>query len=418
MTARTSAFSAEDLKQRFQQINFAYNVLSTDTRRKRYDETGRTDESMFEEVNWEEWVKEFGKLDADKLDKFKAEYQSECATAEETTNTTLITQALLTWHYLLRADSEEERVDLIEAYRDSQGSLEEIFARVPCSEVLIDEDRFISIIQAAIAAGEIKALPAWKKSVSNEESRRKMRIKARKEASEAEEYAKELGVWDDLFGKGTKKSTGKGATDNRTDTRGQSKKRRATDADEEAEVEGEASSDEDEGVDEDEEDDVKPPARKGAVKPRRPDITAQSTQVSDSKGKPRAKSSHHSPSKGAKSKKAKISEDEGDLAGLEALFARRQAQRSAGFEDMVARLEAKAKAEDKISKSSRGGRAEGKGQSKAKSKSMDSDNADDAEEHDEDAFLAARARVDARKAQADSKTAIDSSKRRIKGRAK
>ncbi|CAO1625765.1 unnamed protein product [Parajaminaea phylloscopi] len=386
--ASSSATSAEDIKQRFQQINFAYTVLSTDTRRKRYDETGRTDESMFEEVNWEEWVKDFGKLDADKLDKFKAEYQN----------------------------SEEERDDLLEAYRESKGSLEEIFTRVPCSEVLADEQRFVSIIEAAISAGEVEALPAWTKTIGNEKARKQMREKAKKEASEAEEYAKELGVWDELFGKGGKKSGTSGATDEKADARGRPQKRPARKGadEEEAEVEGDASSDEDEEApaeDDDDEDDeiVKPKARASAAKRKRAGTVTADKAPAKGKGKGATPSSSTSSidTKQKKGKKAKSSGDDedGDLAGLEALFAKRQAQRSSGFNDMIARMEARAKADVKASSSSSAKRSKG---GKAKSESRDYDEADDGEP-DEEAFLAARARLDANKARKDTGKASEKS---------
>lgn len=67
--------------QKFQQINFSYGVLSDEKRRKRYDDTGRTDEPMFMEdgFSWDDYFKEMwqGNVSGSKLDEFKKNYQSE-----------------------------------------------------------------------------------------------------------------------------------------------------------------------------------------------------------------------------------------------------------------------------------------------------------------------------------------------------
>lgn len=74
------------------------------------------------------------------------------------------------------------------------------------SSVLDDEERFRTIIQAAINTGEVKAYNAFTKETAK--SKKGRRKKAEGEAKEAEEYAKEIGVWDELFGK-KKKDTAK-----------------------------------------------------------------------------------------------------------------------------------------------------------------------------------------------------------------
>lgn len=101
--------------------------------------------------------------------------------------------------------SEEERLAVLEAYTGSQGSMDAIFERVMVSSVLDDEERFCTIIQTAIDANEVKAYKAFTKETAK--SKKQRRKKAEGEAKEAEEYAKEIGVWDVLFGK--KKDTGK-----------------------------------------------------------------------------------------------------------------------------------------------------------------------------------------------------------------
>lgn len=103
----------------------------------------------------------------------------------------------------LTLGSEEERHDILQAYRDHKGRLEGIFSEVPCSNILDDEERFIEIIQGALQAKEIPPTKAWSalQTADGSKTRKKLRAKAQQEAKEAEAYAKELGVWDDLYGK-------------------------------------------------------------------------------------------------------------------------------------------------------------------------------------------------------------------------
>jgi DnaJ family protein C protein 9 len=68
-----------DASTKFQQIGFAYAVLSDEKRRARYDRTGKTDEG-FEmaagEDGWEAYFEEmFERVTRGKLDEMKKEYQ-------------------------------------------------------------------------------------------------------------------------------------------------------------------------------------------------------------------------------------------------------------------------------------------------------------------------------------------------------
>ena len=72
------AGSSEDSVQKFQQIGFAYAVLSDEKRKKRYDDTGRTDESFFDgEADWNAYFKELweGEVNQKTLDDFVKTYQ-------------------------------------------------------------------------------------------------------------------------------------------------------------------------------------------------------------------------------------------------------------------------------------------------------------------------------------------------------
>ena len=77
--SRASEERQHDEARKFQQVGFAYAVLSDDKRRKRYDSTGRTDEG-FElaagDDGWEAYFAElYDNVTRAKLDEMKKEYQ-------------------------------------------------------------------------------------------------------------------------------------------------------------------------------------------------------------------------------------------------------------------------------------------------------------------------------------------------------
>lgn len=76
-----------------------------------------------------------------------------------------------------------------------------------------DEARFIVIISGLIKKGQLPSLKTWETSVKDEKSKLVRKKQSDKEAEEAEELAKELGVWDEFYGSGkpsSKKGKGKG----------------------------------------------------------------------------------------------------------------------------------------------------------------------------------------------------------------
>ncbi|GAP87113.1 hypothetical protein SAMD00023353_2500140 [Rosellinia necatrix] len=167
----------------FQSIAFAYAVLSDPTRRKRYDETGSTSESIVDSdgFSWSDFYREQFRdaISNDAIEKFAAQYKG----------------------------SDEERDDILAAYEEHEGDMDAIYEHVMLSDVLQDDERFRGIIDDAIAGEDVPAFRAYTKESKRS---RQARVKAAKnEATEAEEYAKELGVHDKLFGgkKGKKKTT-------------------------------------------------------------------------------------------------------------------------------------------------------------------------------------------------------------------
>lgn len=287
----------------------------------------------------------------------------------------------------------------MEAYETAEGDLATIFTLVPCSEILEDEERFITLINAAIKSGEVEALPKWKKTTGDVKGRKKMREGARKEANEAEEYAKELGVWDDLYGKGRKGGA--------NGDKGQAKKpKKAVSKDEEVEVVGDVSSDEEEGGDEDEDEEEEDEPIQAKKRNKQPAAASSSSKKQEAVPKQKAKTSPKSkagssstasktkkPSKKAKASEAADEEDD-DMDGLRALMAKRGEERNRGFNSMIARMEAQAQAQ-----------ASAKGKKKKGGMPMFDEPRREADEPDEEAFMKARAKVDARKRSKDEEAA-------------
>ncbi|KAH9001286.1 hypothetical protein EDB92DRAFT_1931845 [Lactarius akahatsu] len=175
------ATAAEDAKlaasRKFQQVGFAYTVLSETKRRAKYDATGSTEEG-FElaegEDGWQAYFEAlFESVTKAKLDEMKKEYQG----------------------------SHEEIDDLKRAYGETGGALGEIMNHIPHS-THEDEARFVIAISDLIAKGELSATDAWAASSKDEKAKLVRRKQADKEAKEAEALAKELGVWDEFYGSG------------------------------------------------------------------------------------------------------------------------------------------------------------------------------------------------------------------------
>ncbi|KAG4304949.1 hypothetical protein PORY_001624 [Pneumocystis oryctolagi] len=150
---------------KFEEIAFAYGILNDEKRRKKYDTTGRVDE-VVDDIDWSEWVKDLykGVVDGSTLEEFKKSYQG----------------------------SDEEKQDLYLAYEQCKGSMEDIFSYVLCSNMLLDEERFRVMIDEGIERKELKKYKNYTQETASQKKKR--HNKARREAIEAEELAKELGL--------------------------------------------------------------------------------------------------------------------------------------------------------------------------------------------------------------------------------
>ena len=164
----------------FQDLAFAYAILSDERRRKRYDATGNTSESLDLEdgdFDWRDFFRaQFAELvTLEKIDGFKLEYQG----------------------------SEEERRDVLKAYEKCKGNLSKVFQSVMLSSILDDEERFRGYIDKAIEDEEVEAFMAYVDET--EKSKEQRRNNARKEKAKAEKRVKDEE-------EKTKKKTGGGDT--------------------------------------------------------------------------------------------------------------------------------------------------------------------------------------------------------------
>ncbi|KAK3333489.1 hypothetical protein B0T19DRAFT_382267 [Cercophora scortea] len=178
---KVSEDKRHEAKENFQSIAFAYAVLSDPARRKRYNETGSTSESIVdsEGFSWTDFYQEQYRdvVTSDAIEKFAAKYKG----------------------------SDEEKDDILVAYEEFEGDMDKIYETVMLSDVLEDDERFRKIISDAIAAGDVPAFSTFTKETKRS---KQARIKAaRGEQNEAEQLAKELGVHDKLGGKKTKKES-------------------------------------------------------------------------------------------------------------------------------------------------------------------------------------------------------------------
>ncbi|KAL9047314.1 MAG: hypothetical protein Q9214_000073 [Letrouitia sp. 1 TL-2023] len=159
----------------FQQIAFAYAILSSPHRRRRYDSTGSTSESIDPDDDFD-WA-----------DFFRAQF-SEALTADTFTS----------FAETYKSSAEEQR-DVLAAYTKHCGKLNGVYASVMLSNPLEDEDRFRAYIEAAIEAGGVEA---YDKFVNEPKRSKEARMrKARCEAKEAEKEAAGNERYQSIFGK-------------------------------------------------------------------------------------------------------------------------------------------------------------------------------------------------------------------------
>ncbi|THW76841.1 DnaJ-domain-containing protein [Aureobasidium pullulans] len=154
---------------KFQEIALAYAVLSDERRRTRYDNTGRTDESLDIDddiFNWSDF------------------YRAQFANAVTEDTITSFTQEY--------KGSDEEREALLAAYTKYKGDMGKVYQQVMVSNPAVDEERFRGIINEAIEKEEVEAHVKFTQESQKSIDRRI--AAAKEEHEEADEHAKKLGL--------------------------------------------------------------------------------------------------------------------------------------------------------------------------------------------------------------------------------
>uniref|UniRef100_A0A7S3GAA0 J domain-containing protein n=1 Tax=Palpitomonas bilix TaxID=652834 RepID=A0A7S3GAA0_9EUKA len=147
----------EDAEEKFKSLQSAYAILSDEERRKLYDETGEVTEGLDLEKmkEWAEiWKQVFPPISASAIQDFMKEYKG----------------------------SEEQKKDVLKHYAEFSGNMKKVMTWVMMAEVE-DEPRFVSIIDAAVQAGDVKKYEKyakWRDNVMGEAGK-KRREKRRKE---------------------------------------------------------------------------------------------------------------------------------------------------------------------------------------------------------------------------------------------
>ncbi|KAI5357095.1 Putative DnaJ domain, Chaperone J-domain superfamily [Septoria linicola] len=171
----------------FQEVAFAYAVLSDERRRKRYDTTGRTEESLDIEDDDFDWA-----------DFFRAQFAN------------VVTEEKINDFANEYKGSEEEKQAVLDAYEKHKGSMVKLYQEVMLSDMTEDEERFRSIIDQAINDGEVEE---WEKYTTETEKAREKRIaNARKikerENVEAASFKEEIAAEKKKKSKKSEKSAG------------------------------------------------------------------------------------------------------------------------------------------------------------------------------------------------------------------
>jgi len=165
---KCSVSDREENTKKFQCLGKIHKILSDKSKRDLYIETGEIDDeldTLNENSDWVDyWRNLYPKVTLKMLDDFKLKYQK----------------------------SEEERKDVLDAYKKFKGKMDKIMDEIPCCQVEADEERFLKIIEEAIKEKEVKPYKAFTNESKASKQARKENAAA--EAEEAEEYGKELGI--------------------------------------------------------------------------------------------------------------------------------------------------------------------------------------------------------------------------------
>ncbi|KAK5153762.1 hypothetical protein LTS14_007456 [Recurvomyces mirabilis] len=180
----------EEAHTKFQEVAFAYAILSDERRRRRYDATGSTSESLDledDDFNWADFFHEQFEhvISEDSINDFAKSYKG----------------------------SEEEKQHVLKAYEKCGGNMEKLYEEVMLSDMLEDEDRFRVTIDKGIDEGEVEG---YKKYTAESEAARKKRMdraRKRKEKEAKEASAAEMETDEDPQSKMNRAKAKKGKGD-------------------------------------------------------------------------------------------------------------------------------------------------------------------------------------------------------------
>jgi DnaJ family protein C protein 9 len=158
---------------KFQVLGKVYTILGDAEKKQLYDESGtidgEDDESIFSSniKDWEKyWRSLFKKISKEDINTFFKTYKN----------------------------SAEERADLLKFYEKHKGDMDLILEEVFSEDVVEDEERFRKILTEAIEKAEVKSYAKFTNESKKKTNKRKANYE--KEAKEAEEMRKELGIDD------------------------------------------------------------------------------------------------------------------------------------------------------------------------------------------------------------------------------
>lgn len=166
----TDALLTEDCKFKFQCLGKIYSILSDENKKKLYDESGVIDGeddflSKGDHKDWQFYFRNiFKKVTKADFDNFFKGYK----------------------------DSKEERDDLIRIFEKFEGDMEMVMEEMIADDVVENEIRFREILHDAIEKKETLEFVSFKNENKRKAAKRKAHYK--KEAKEAEEARKELGI--------------------------------------------------------------------------------------------------------------------------------------------------------------------------------------------------------------------------------
>lgn len=150
----------------FEKVQFAHVILTDDTKRKKYDDTGSLEEIEDSGFDWKEYFSERVEITAETIERDKQQYQG----------------------------SSDEEGDIIEAWEESNGDFLALFESIPHTEVTKrDETRLYALVEKLISDKVIESTETWETYKKKRVTQFKGFARAqRDESKEADELKAEI----------------------------------------------------------------------------------------------------------------------------------------------------------------------------------------------------------------------------------